>query len=75
MFATAIHLHLSLIFVGKNRNLPIEWSTLRRTSWALAIQLFTVVIVAVARVFATAMYFFPNIIFAGKVGACQSEVQ
>ncbi len=75
MFATAIHLHLSLIFVGKARSLPLEWSTLTHTSWALTIQLFTAVIVAVATVFTTAMHFYPNIILAGEVGAYQSEVQ
>ena len=25
MFATAIHFHLSLIFAGKARSLPLEW--------------------------------------------------
>jgi hypothetical protein len=61
--------------MGKNRSLPLEWSTLRRTSWALTIELFTVVIVAVATMFTTAMHFYPNIILAGEVGAYQSEVQ
>ncbi len=26
MFATAIHIHFSLIFAGKVRSLPLEWS-------------------------------------------------
>ncbi len=29
MFATAIHFHLSLIFAGKARSLPLEWSFVR----------------------------------------------
>ncbi len=29
MFATAIHFHLSIIFAGKDRSLPLEWSFVR----------------------------------------------
>ncbi len=29
MFATAIHFHFSLIFAGKARSIPLEWSFVR----------------------------------------------